>query len=135
MLCKDAPDALVALGSASIGALAGAIVEAAGRRHWRFYPLPTPWTTCLAEKYDTERRLAARERDLATGNRRLQAILGATGEALAMFDVEGRVAFANRRYEELCGAEPSGDDARVFRHLEHAHEGGHGHGDASTGQY
>ena len=113
-------------------------------------------TTALVEKYDTERRLAARERDLATGNRRLQAILGATGEALAMFDVEGRVAFANRRYEELCGAEPGaldarttaeadpglrtpgtadlpdayagfgdellehgGDDARVFRHLEH----------------
>ena len=113
-------------------------------------------TTALVEKYDTERRLAARERDLATGNRRLQAILGATGEALAMFDIEGRVAFANRRYEELCGAEPGaldartaaeanpglrapdaadlpdayagfgdellepgGDDARVFRHLEH----------------
>ena len=63
-------------------------------------------TTALVEKYNVEQQLDAHERELTASHRRLEAILGATDEAIAMFDRDGRLAFANRRFEELCGAAP-----------------------------
>ncbi len=61
-------------------------------------------TTALVEKYNVSERLAAQEREVSASNRRLQAILDATGDAIALFNLNRRLAFANRRYEELCGA-------------------------------
>ena len=43
------------------------------------------------------------EQELATGNRRLAAVLDATGDAIAMYDVESRLVFANQWYETLLG--------------------------------
>ena len=66
----------------------------------------------LVEKYNAAQALAARERQLAASYGRLEAILAATGEAIAMFDLLGRLAFANRRYEELCDAAPGALDGK-----------------------
>ena len=41
------------------------------------------------------------ERELACSHRRLQAVLDATGDAMAMLDRAGRLVFANRAYEKL----------------------------------
>ena len=62
--------------------------------------------TALVEKYNVEQRLDAHKRELTANHRRLEAILGAADEAIAMFDRDERLAFANRRFEELCGAAP-----------------------------
>ena len=61
-------------------------------------------TIALVEKYNVARRLKARERELRASHRRLEAILGSTGEAIAMFGLDGRLAFANRPYEDMCDA-------------------------------
>ena len=58
----------------------------------------------LTEKRAAELSLRASRRELLDGQRRLRAILDASGEAIAMFDPAGRLAFANDTYEELCGA-------------------------------
>ena len=71
-------------------------------------------TVALVEKYNVEQRLEVRERDLRSSHGRLEAIIGATGEAIAMFDLQDRLAFANRRFEELCGV---GEGALVGRPL------------------
>ena len=60
----------------------------------------------LVEKYNVEHQLAAHEQALTASHGRLEAILGATDEAIALFDRSGELAFANRRFEELCGAAP-----------------------------
>ena len=41
------------------------------------------------------------EREVATGRRRREAVLNATGDAMAMYDVDARLVFANRWYERL----------------------------------
>ena len=46
------------------------------------------------------------ERDLAVGRRRLEAVLDATGEAIAMYDRSERLVFANRWYEALFDTTP-----------------------------
>ena len=58
----------------------------------------------LVEKWNVARELAERRRQLLSSYRRLEAVLDATGDAIAMYDVNERVVFANRRYEELVGA-------------------------------
>ena len=60
------------------------------------------------------------ERDLNASHRRLEAVLDATGDAIAMVDEAGQLVFANRWYEELRelgdpAAESSPRDAS--RHL------------------
>ena len=61
-------------------------------------------TLALVEKWNVERELAEKQRQLAGSHRRLETVLDATGDAIAMYDVSGRLAFANRWYEELVGA-------------------------------
>ena len=60
-------------------------------------------TMALAEKWTVEQELAQRRRDLIITNRRLAAVLDATGEAMAMYDDTQRLLFANRWYEKIMG--------------------------------
>ena len=53
-------------------------------------------TVSLAGKWNIERQLT-------NSHRRLEAVLNATGDAIAMHDSDGRLVFANRAYEELLG--------------------------------
>ena len=61
-------------------------------------------TVSLVAKWNIERELAERSRQLAAGHRRLEAVLDATGDAMAMYDADERLVFANRPYEVLLGA-------------------------------
>ena len=55
-------------------------------------------TLSLAGKWNIEQELARKRRQLTTSHDRLEAVLDATGDALAMYDVSGNLVFANRRY-------------------------------------
>ena len=61
-------------------------------------------TLSLVEKWNVERELAAGRRRVADGHRRLRAVLDATGDAIAMYDLDSRLVFANRWYETLLDA-------------------------------
>ena len=68
-------------------------------------------TLSLTGKWNIEQELAEHRRQLETSNRqleasnhRLQAVLDATGDAIAMFDGGGRLQVANQGYEKLLGA-------------------------------
>ena len=58
-------------------------------------------------KWNVERDLVEKRRQLAIGHRRLEAVLNATGDAIAMQDVDGRLVFANQVYEKLMGLKES----------------------------
>ena len=58
-------------------------------------------TLCLVGKWNVERELADKQRQLAGSHRRLEAVLDATGDAMAMLDGGGRLVFANRAYQRL----------------------------------
>ena len=53
------------------------------------------------------RREAEKGRRLTNSHRRLEAVLNATGDAIAMHDSAGRLVFANRVYEDLLGLKES----------------------------
>ena len=65
-------------------------------------------TLCLVGKWNVERELAHRQRELAGSDRRLEAVLDATGDALAMLGDAGHVVFANAAYEKLLDL-PAGE--------------------------
>ena len=58
-------------------------------------------TLALAEKWNVESELGDKHRQLEISNQRVEAVLDATGDAIAMFDVAGHLQFANRGYEEM----------------------------------
>lgn len=58
-------------------------------------------TLSLVGKWNIERDLNEKRRQLADSHQRLEAVLDATGDAMVMFDPGGSVVFANRGYEEL----------------------------------
>ena len=58
-------------------------------------------TISLVGKWNVERTLADKQRQLTRSYRRLEAVLDATADAVAMYDTAGRLVFANQRYEEL----------------------------------
>ena len=58
-------------------------------------------TLSLVEKWNIERRLEEKRRQVAVEHRRLDAVINATGEPIAMCDLDGRLVFANRDYERL----------------------------------
>ncbi len=58
-------------------------------------------TLALAEKWNVESELGEKRRQLEISNQRLEAVLDSTGDAIAMFDIKGRLLFANRGYEEM----------------------------------
>ena len=59
-------------------------------------------TLSLVGKWNVEQELAEKRRQLAIGYQRLRAVLDATGEAMAMYDLTGRLVFANGGYEKLA---------------------------------
>ena len=58
------------------------------------------------KKWNLERDLSAGRRQLTDSHRRLEAVLDATGEAIAMYDRSERLVFANRWYEALFDTTP-----------------------------
>ena len=60
-------------------------------------------TLALTEKWGVERELAARRREIALSHQRLEAVLDATGEAMALYDDSQRLLFANTWYEKIMG--------------------------------
>ena len=64
-------------------------------------------TLSLVEKWNVERELEEKQRQLVAGHQRLEAVLDATGDAIGMFDVNGRLLVANHWYEKLYGATES----------------------------
>ena len=61
-------------------------------------------TLALVEKWNLERELERRRRELTVTNRRLTAVLDSIGEAIAVCDEAQRLVFANRCYEDLLQA-------------------------------
>ena len=60
-------------------------------------------TLALTEKWGVERELAARRREIDVSHQRLEAVLDATGEAMALYDDSQRLLFANTWYEKIMG--------------------------------
>ena len=89
-------------------------------------------TLSLTGKWNIEQELAKHQweledsnQQLESSNQRLQAVLDATGDAIGMFDAEGRLQVANQGYEQLLEAteselkqmSPSDLMARIGEHL------------------
>ena len=71
-------------------------------------------TLSLTGKWNIEQELAKHQRELEDSNRqfdasnqKLQAVLDATGDAIGMFDADGRLQVANQGYEKLLDAAES----------------------------
>ena len=60
----------------------------------------------LVKKWNLEQDLAEGRRQLTNSHRRLEAVLDATGDAIAMYDGTERLVFANRWYEALFDLTP-----------------------------
>ena len=60
-------------------------------------------TLSLVGKWNIQKALSDKQRLLATSYQRLQAVLDATGDAMAMHDADGNLVFANKGFEALCG--------------------------------
>ena len=58
-------------------------------------------TLSLVEKWNVERELDEKRRQLTDSHQRLEAVLDSTGDAIGMFDIGGRLLFANQWYEGL----------------------------------
>ena len=58
-------------------------------------------TLSLVGKWNIEQELAAKQRQLTISHQRLEAVLNATGDAMAMYDESGHLVFANRGYEKM----------------------------------
>ena len=64
-------------------------------------------TLSLVGKWNIERELMENRRQLSTNHQRLEAVLNATGDAIAMHDSAGHLIFANQLYEKLLGLKES----------------------------
>ena len=60
-------------------------------------------TLSLVGKWNVEQAFAEQQRRLAASYQRLEAVLDATGDAMAMHDTAERLIFANKGFEALCG--------------------------------
>ena len=58
-------------------------------------------TLSLVGKWNVEQELAEKRRQLTISHQRLEAVLEATGDAMAMYDVTGDLVFANTEYEKV----------------------------------
>ena len=58
-------------------------------------------TLSLVGKWNIEQELAEQQRQLMISHQRLEAVLNATGDAMAMYDASGHLMFANQEYEQL----------------------------------
>ena len=62
-------------------------------------------TLSLVGKWNIGQELVEKQRELIIGNQQLEAVFNATGDAMAMYDADGNVTFANRAYEKLVDLE------------------------------
>ncbi len=60
-------------------------------------------TLSLVEKWGVERDLAASRRQLALSHARLEAVLNASNDSIALYDLDGGLLFANQSYQTLIG--------------------------------
>ena len=58
-------------------------------------------TLSLVGKWNVEQMMRERGRQLTISRERLAAVLNSTGDAMAMFDLDGCLVFANQGYEKL----------------------------------
>ena len=58
-------------------------------------------TISLVEKWNVEQAFRRKQRQLTVDHQRLQAVLNATEDAMAMYDTNDRLLFANKRCEKL----------------------------------
>ena len=58
-------------------------------------------TMSLVQKWNVEQELVENRRQLTTSHRRLETVIDATGDAIGMFDDNGRMLFANHEYRQL----------------------------------
>ena len=58
-------------------------------------------TLSLAGKWNVEQALTEKQAQLTASYQRLEAVLNATGDAMAMYDATGHLVFANQGYEKL----------------------------------
>ena len=65
-------------------------------------------TLSLVGKWNAERDLAEEQRELVGRYRRLEALLDATGDAIALLDGAGRRVFANRAYKVIVSVRSAG---------------------------
>ena len=64
-------------------------------------------TLSLIGKWNIEQALAEKQRQLIASHQRLEAVLNATGDAIAMYNAAGYLIFSNQRYEKLFDLEES----------------------------
>ena len=64
-------------------------------------------TLSLIGKWNIEQALTEKQRQLIASYQRLEAVLNATGDAIAMYDAAGDLIFTNQRYEKLFDLEES----------------------------
>ena len=86
-------------------------------------------TLSLVGKWNIEQSLADKQHLLASSHQRLEAVLDATEDAMAMYDAAGRLLFANRAYEKLFGRREDElkeipPDALMARFKEYLHRPG-----------
>lgn len=90
-------------------------------------------TMSLVQKWNIEQELVESRRQLTVNHRRLETVIDATGDAIGMFDDNGRLLFANRGYRQLFDLSenqlnemsPAELEARVkarLQELEHPNE-------------
>ena len=60
-------------------------------------------TLSLVEKWNVEQESLKQQQQLAISHQRLESVLNATGEAIGMFDDNGKLLFANQPYCQLFG--------------------------------
>lgn len=60
-------------------------------------------TLSLVAKWNIERELERKRLQLTDSHKRLEAVLNTTGDAIAMYDVSGRLVYVNGAYERLLG--------------------------------
>ncbi|MCY4653810.1 MAG: sigma 54-interacting transcriptional regulator, partial [Dehalococcoidia bacterium] len=58
-------------------------------------------TLSLVGKWNVEQEVVEKRRQLTSSHQRLEAVLDATGDAMAMYDSTGCLVFANRGYEQM----------------------------------
>ena len=69
-------------------------------------------TLSLVTKWNVEQEMTAGRRQLSESHRRLESVLDATGDAIAMYDGSSRLAFANRCYQQLLNV--SSDELKAM---------------------
>ena len=60
-------------------------------------------TLSLVEKWNVEQEALKQQQQLALSHQRLETVLNATGDAIGMFDDNGKLLFANQPYCQLFG--------------------------------